>query len=279
MKNGTRALAENSLTGICVHQRGVHVYVNERYAKDLGYSADELLGKPLMEVVAPQDREMVQQIWLDRLASKKIPSRYQARSLKKDGTVRWKEVWATVIEHNGSPAILANVFDISERKAAEEALRESEKKYRTILEAIADGYHEVDLAGNLTFVNDSLCEILGYPREELLGANYRKLMDERSVKGVYEAYNDVDRTGKPNPGFMYQNIGKDGSRRDVSVSISPIHDANGEPLGLRGIMRDVTPEVQLQKQLIQAQKMRQSEHWQAALLTISTTCSRSLWRF
>ncbi len=164
-------------------------------------------------------------------------------------------MWATVIGHNGSPAILANVFDISERKAAEEALRESEKKYRTILETIADGYHEVDLAGNLTFVNDSLCEILGYAREELLGGNYRKLMDERSVKGVYEAYNEVYRTGKPNPGFMYQNIGKDGSRRDVSVSISPIKDANGQPLGFRGIMRDVTPEVQLQKQLIQAQKM------------------------
>ena len=250
-----RALAENSLTGICVHQHGVHVYVNEQYAKDLGYSADELLGKRLMEVVAPQDHEMVQQIWLDRLAGKKVPSRYQARSLKKDGTVRWKEVWATVIGHNGSPAILANVFDISERKAAEEALRESEKKYRTILETIADGYHEVDLAGNLTFVNDSLCEILGYPREELLGANYRKLMDERSVKGVFEAYNEVYRTGKPNPGFSYQNIGKDGSRRDVSVSISPINDSDGQPLGFRGIMRDVTPEVQLQKQLIQAQKM------------------------
>ena len=250
-----RALAENSLTGICLHQDGVHVYVNERYAKDLGYSASELIGKPVLEVVAPQDREMVEQRWLDRLAGKKVPSQYQLRSLKKDGTIRWGEVWATVIEHNGSPAILANVFDISERKAAEEALRESEKKYRTILETIADGYHEVDLAGNLTFVNDSLCEILGYPREELLGANYRKLMDERNVKGVYEAYNEVYRTGKPNPGFSYQNIGKDGSRRDVSVSISPINDADGQPLGFRGIMRDVTPEVQLQKQLIQAQKM------------------------
>jgi PAS domain S-box-containing protein len=68
-----RALAENSLTGICVHQHGVHVYVNERYAKDLGYSTDELIGKPVAEVVAPQDREMVEQRWLGRLAGKKVP--------------------------------------------------------------------------------------------------------------------------------------------------------------------------------------------------------------
>jgi PAS domain S-box-containing protein len=250
-----RALAENSLTGICLHQDGVHLYVNDRYAKDLGYSAAELIGKPVREVVAPQDREMVEQRWLDRLAGKKVPRQYQLRSLKKNGTVRWAEVWAMVIEHKGRPAILANVFDISERKAAEEALRESERKYRTILETIADGYHEVDLAGNLTLVNDSLCEILGYPREELLGANYRKLMDERDAQSVFEAYNQVYRTGKPNPGFRYQNIGKDGSRRDISVSISPIKDSDGRPHGFRGIMRDVTPEVQLQKQLIQAQKM------------------------
>ena len=81
------------------------------------------------------------------------------------------------------------------------------------------------------------------------------LWTNTTLKGVFEAYNEVYRTGKPNPGFSYQNIRKDGSRRDVSVSISPINDADGQPLGFRGIMRDVTPEVQLQKQLIQAQKM------------------------
>ncbi len=55
----------------------MHVYVNERYAKDLGYSTDELIGKPVAEVVALQDREMVEQRWLGRLAGKKVPSRYQ----------------------------------------------------------------------------------------------------------------------------------------------------------------------------------------------------------
>ena len=151
--------------------------------------------------------------------------------------------------------VIEYVRDISERKAAEEALRESERKYRTILETIADGYHEVDLAGNLTLVNDSMCEIFGYPREELLGVNFRKLMDEDNAKSIFQAYNQVYRTGKPNPGFNYQSIRKDGSKRDVSVSISPIKDADGQPRGFRGIMRDITERKRLQEQLYQAAKM------------------------
>ena len=147
------------------------------------------------------------------------------------------------------------IEDITDRTNAEQVLRESEKRYRTILETIADGYHEVDLVGNLTLVNDSLCEILGYPRAELLGMNYRRLMDEPTAKSVFQAYNGVYSTGRSNFGFSYQNIRKDGSRRDVSVSISLIKDADGQPRGFRGIMRDVTERKSLQEQLYQATKM------------------------
>ena len=66
-------------------------------------------------------------------------------------------------------------IEMQERKQAEEALRESAEKYRTILEKIEDAYYEVDLAGNLTFFNDSMCRIWGYPREELMGMNDRQL--------------------------------------------------------------------------------------------------------
>ncbi len=170
----------------------------------------------------------------------------------------WQDLYSfpLIDESTGElKGVIEYVRDISDRKAAEEALRESEKKYRTILETIADGYHEVDMAGNLTLVNDSMCEIFGYPREELLGVNYRSLMDEHNAKIIFEAYNSVHKTGKPNPGFNYQNVRKDGSRRDVSVSISPIKDADGQPVGFRGIIRDITERKRLQEQLYQASKM------------------------
>jgi PAS domain S-box-containing protein len=126
------------------------------------------------------------------------------------------------------------------RKRTEAALRQSEERYRTILESIEDGYYEVDRAGNFMFFNDSLCKILGYSGEELVGLNNREYMSEETARAVYEAYNGVYRTGKPNKIFGYELIRKDGSIRIVEVSISLIRNAKGEPEGFRGIARDMT---------------------------------------
>ena len=77
---------------------------------------------------------------------------------------------------------IANAQLFIERKRAEEALRQSEEKYRTILENIQDGYFEVDLAGNFTFVNDSVVPILGYSKDELIGMNNRQYTDTENAK-------------------------------------------------------------------------------------------------
>ena len=76
--------------------------------------------------------------------------------------------------------------EITERKQAEDALRESEDKYRTILENIEDGYYEVDIQGDFTFFNDALCEIYGYSGNEMMGMNIRKLTDPETAERGYE---------------------------------------------------------------------------------------------
>jgi len=120
------------------------------------------------------------------------------------------------------------------------ALRESEGRYRTIIEDIEDGYHEVDLKGNFTFCNESVCKMIGYPREELLGMNNRQYADEENARKSYHAYNRVYLTGKPLKNFEWQIIRKDGAHRDIEVSISLIRDREGHPTGFRGIVRDIT---------------------------------------
>jgi PAS domain-containing protein len=72
--------------------------------------------------------------------------------------------------------------EITERKQVEEALKQSEEKYRAILENIEEGYYEVDIAGNFTFLNDSMCRIFGYPKEELIGMNDRQYTDQETAK-------------------------------------------------------------------------------------------------
>jgi len=101
------------------------------------------------------------------------------------------------------------------RTETEKALRESEKKYRTLLDDIEDGYFEVDLAGNLTFFNDSVCKILGYPRSELTGMNNREFMDAENAKKVFQTFNQVFNTGNPSKGLDWEVIGKDPSRTIV----------------------------------------------------------------
>lgn len=127
------------------------------------------------------------------------------------------------------------------RKRTEDALRQSEEKYRTILESIEDGYYEVDLAGNFTFFNEPVCKTLGYSAEELIGLNNRKFMDPESARHVYEEFNKVARTGKPSRDFAYQVTAKDGTIRFVESSITLKRDASGKPCGFRGVVRDVTP--------------------------------------
>ena len=152
--------------------------------------------------------------------------------------------------------------EIIDRKKVEEALRKSEEKYKTILHSIEDGYYEVDLAGNLTFFNDSLCRILGYSKDELIGMNNRKYTSEKTGKRMYQTFNEVYRTGKAAKAFDWETIRKDGTTRYLEISVTLMQDSEGNPIGFRGIARDITGRKEAeeqatlhQQQLMQADKM------------------------
>ena len=137
----------------------------------------------------------------------------------------------------------------NKRKQADEALRQSEEKYRTILESIEDGYYEVDLAGNFTFFNDSMCRILGYPPEEMMGMNNQQYTDKDYAKRLYELFAEVYRTGEPARRSDWQIIRKDGIKRIGEVFVSLQKDSSGNPIGFRGISRDVTERKQAEEAL------------------------------
>ena len=122
----------------------------------------------------------------------------------------------------------------------EDELRESEEKYRNILENIEDCYFEVDLAGDFTFFNPSLCRILGYTREEMSGMNYRVLMDAENANRVLKVFNEVYMTGIPTRCFDLEVIRKDGTRMYIAVLISLIVRPGEKPTRFRGIAHDIT---------------------------------------
>jgi diguanylate cyclase (GGDEF)-like protein/PAS domain S-box-containing protein len=170
---------------------------------------------------------------------------------------------------------IANAGLFIKHKRAEEALRQSEEKYRTILESIEEGYYEVDLAGNFTFFNDSICRLLGYSEEELMGMNNRQYTDQGNAKSLYKAFNQVYRTGKPGRGFDWEIIRRDGTKRYVETSVSLRKDSSGNPIGFRGIIRDITDRKRFEEILRQEREtffsILQNEPYGALLIDIDKT--------
>jgi diguanylate cyclase (GGDEF)-like protein/PAS domain S-box-containing protein len=150
------------------------------------------------------------------------------------------EVLLNTMELDGKQVLQAAVRDITERTRKEEIIRQSEERYRTILDEMADAYYEVNLAGNFTFVNDSLCRHLGQSKEELLGTNVRASIDKEDIKTVYNAFSRIYTTGKPEKDIFYKIIRKDGTIIFIENSGFPLKNKKGEIIGYRGIGRDIT---------------------------------------
>ncbi|MGD2271476.1 MAG: PAS domain S-box protein [Desulfobacterales bacterium] len=138
--------------------------------------------------------------------------------------------------------------EIYEREKSEKALGESEKRYRTILESIDEGYFEVDLSGNFTFFNGSLSKITGFPANELLGMNNRDYTSPKTAKKMFKIFNKVYRTGQPAVATDYEIIRKNGEPAILELSANLIKDHSGNAIGFRGIVRDFTERLKAEKE-------------------------------
>ncbi|MFW9914793.1 MAG: PAS domain S-box protein [Candidatus Thorarchaeota archaeon] len=237
-----RSIVENSLQGILIVGEDYRFsYVNDELCKILGRERDEIIGEDFRKFLDEESATLVADRYVRRQRGEAVPSRYEFNILRKDGEKRRVEISSAVIEDSfDHKNTIAQLLDITERKKAEDALRESEERYRTILENIEDGYYEVDLAGNFTFFNEGVRRILGYTADELMGMNNREYMEPETAKRMYKVFNAVYQTGKPTKVIDWENVRKDGTITVMEGSISLVKDPTGNPVGFRGIVRDVT---------------------------------------
>lgn len=129
---------------------------------------------------------------------------------------------------------------ILEQKNFEKKLKLSEEKYRTILESIKEGYYEVDLKGNFTFINDAICEITGYSKDEIVNSNFEMLCDENTRKYLLKEYNDLYVQGKGFKILEYQQIHNNKNKYYLESSIYLKFDSNDNIIGFKGVVRDVS---------------------------------------
>jgi PAS domain S-box-containing protein len=266
-----RELYDNAPVGY--HEYDSHgriTRVNRTYLGMVGYTAEEMVGQPLWKFYV--EGEKAKEQILEKLAGSKPPGRSLERTYRrKDGTTFPALIEDRLLldEKGQIMGMRCTVQDFTEHKRTEEALRQSEEKYRNILESIEEGYYEVDLAGNFTFLNPAACRIHGYPHGELMGMNDRQYTDKENSKKVFQAFNRVYRTGETGAVCDYELIRKDGTRRDVEVSIALRKDPSGKPIGFRGIVRDITDIKRAYEEM-----RRMVEHIRTAGLQISAASAQ-----
>ncbi|MGB5218156.1 MAG: EAL domain-containing protein [Smithella sp.] len=231
----------NAGVGIYVVKDTKFVYVSALYQKITGFTDQELLGANALKNIYSDDREKVRYQAIKCLKKESFEP-YEYRFIRKDNELRYILETVSPIIYKGERATLGSFMDITERKMMEE-------KYRSILENIQEAYFEVDLLGNFTFFNDSLCRTTGCSREELFGANYKQFSDDKNSKNVFKAFHKVFKTGQPTEGFDWRIKRKDGTQRYIEASVSLQNTSSGKPAGFKGVIRDITERKRIEQEL------------------------------
>ena len=239
-ENRFRRLVEQAVDAIFVHDlEGRFVDVNRQACESLGYTREELLGMSVPDVEMAFDPETVVELWRD--ISSGSPRTVDGCHRRKDGTTFPVEVRVGLFESEGEeePLIVAVARDITERRQAEEELKENEQRFRATFEQAAVGILQVTLDAGWIRVNDKFCEITGYTREELAEISVFDLIPPED----YEA--DYDRGMRMLAGELRdyteekQIVGKGGRRVWIDLTVSLVHDDADEPRYFIAIVEDI----------------------------------------
>jgi PAS domain S-box-containing protein len=218
----------------------------------LGYDAAEILNLTLYDIVAapPESIDLKIKEVLEKGTCMVGARQYR----RKDGSLVDVEVTANLISYRGRDLVFGCARDITERRTAEEALRESEKRYRDLIENANDVIYTHDLQGNLTSLNKAGEKTTGYSREEAVKMNLAQLVAPEYLELARNMLSEKA-GGETAAVHELEIIAKDKRRVTLEVSTRFIYHA-GKPVGVQGIARDVTEQKQQRQRAAQADKLR-----------------------
>ncbi len=245
-----RNVVERASDGILIIQDDKVIYVNGRLAKMAGTSVEELLGAPFTRFIHPADAQKVQDLYQRRVSGEAVPPVYEATLVDRSNRPILVEINAGLTTFAGRPADLVFIRDISERTKFEaERLR-----LAMAVEQTADAVVITDTRGIIMYVNPAFERITGYLRGEVSGQNPRILKSGKQSASVYQSMWESLSQGEVWRG-RFQNRRKDGSLFTCDTIITPIRDEKGGIINYVSVQRDVTRELQMEEQYLQAQKM------------------------
>lgn len=245
-----RTLADTTTTAIFVYQGTKFVYCNKAAQNISGYTEEEFLSRNFWDFIHPDFRDLIRERGIARQRGEKVINNYEFKIVSKDGTEKWLDFTAGTINWKGKISAIGTAFDITIRKQAEEALKESEEKYRSNFNNAPVGIYQSSVAGKFLSVNNRLVQILGYDsRDELLQKTLEtdiyfdkdereKLISEYEKSGTVA---DLEIKWKR----------KDGTPIWIQLTTSAVKDSSGRTILFDGFVRDVSDrkktEIELRK--------------------------------
>ena len=233
-------------------QEGRILEANREACERLGYSRDEFLNMKPYEVDTPEEAAL----FPERITTLRKHGHHLFETVhqRRDGTVVPVEVSVRLFESGGKQLSLSVCRDITERKQVEAALRRSEEKFRSLVEATSDWVWEVDRTGAYTYTSPKSRDLLGYEPEEVLGRTPFDFMPPAERERVARVFQEAMQSKAPLNAVENTNIHKNGQQVDLETSAVPIVDADGNLLGYRGIDRDITERKRAEAALAESEK-------------------------
>ncbi|MCH8191162.1 MAG: PAS domain S-box protein [Chloroflexi bacterium] len=250
-----RSLVENANDAIVVLQDGKVVFRNPLYETLLGYTVAETRDRLFLENVAPEDREQVRDYHARRIRGETAPEQYEVRILTRSGRKLTMEVRPRVIEYGGKPAAMVIMRDVTERVQQEEALRQSEERFRLLAENAQDMIYRYRIESSAyDYVSPGVFRILGYTPDDLYAdpGLFRKAVhpDDESIAEEQERLKETEDfyVGPP-----IKRVHKSGQIVWTESRTTLLRDTAGTAVAIEGVVRDVT------ERKVAEEALRQSE--------------------
>ena len=238
-----RTLVESTFEGITITRAGKILEANESFARMFGYELPEVIGQSPVEMTTPESAELI---------SKNIQSGfekpYEITGIKKDGATICIEVIGKNCVYQGHEARITAFRDITERKRAEEALRDSEGRYRALVETSPDVIYTISPNGTLTSLNTAFETLTGWSCDEWIGKNFAPVIHPDDRPLAVDQIQRLLRQEEIPPTTELRVVTKSGKHL-IGEFASTLQMQKGRVVGVLGIVRDITERKQAEEEL------------------------------
>jgi len=218
---------------------GTITSLNPKFKEITGWSSNEWLGKSFDSIIHPDDLPLAIETTQKVLRGEPLPS-YELRVLSKSGEYLVGEFTSIPIIKQGKVVgEFGVVQDVTERKRIEGALRENEELFRTVVENSHDGILIIDDNFQIIYANDEAVHLSGYSKEEMIGKDFRKFLDEESRVLVEDRYSRRQKGETVPPKYEFKITQKNGEKRDVEVKSTIVKDRQGKVRSIAQLL-DIT---------------------------------------